>query len=100
MALERLKEMGEWLGKYGDSIYGTGAGPVRGEWGVSTRKGKDVYLHVTDDNAETVTVDIDCSDAFCLNTKEAVRVERTEQGTKVYIPKAQGPDRIIRLSVL
>lgn len=100
VALERLKEMGEWLGKYGDSIYGTGAGPVRGEWGVSTRKGKDVYLHVTDDNAETVTVDIDCSDAFCLNTKEAVRVERTEQGTKVYIPKAQGPDRIIRLSVL
>jgi alpha-L-fucosidase len=43
----RLKEMGQWLAKYGESIYGTRGGPWRpGNWGVSTRKGDVVYVHV------------------------------------------------------
>jgi len=46
---QRLKEMGEWMAKYGESIYGTQAGPVsRRPWGVSTQKGDRVYLHVFD----------------------------------------------------
>jgi len=45
--VQRLKEMGEWLGKYGESIYGTRGGPFRnGAWGGATRKDKNVYLHV------------------------------------------------------
>ncbi len=43
----RLKEMGEWLGKYGESIYGTRGGPVKpGKGFATTRKGNVVYLHV------------------------------------------------------
>ena len=43
----RLKEMGQWVGKYGASIYGTRGGPWRpGKWGVSTRKGDVIYVHV------------------------------------------------------
>jgi alpha-L-fucosidase len=42
-----LKEMGAWLAKYGESIYGTRGGPFKpGGYGVSTRKGNSVYLHV------------------------------------------------------
>jgi alpha-L-fucosidase len=42
-----LKEVGAWLGKYGESIYGTRGGPFRnGDWGGSTRKGSVVYLHI------------------------------------------------------
>jgi alpha-L-fucosidase len=42
-----LEEIGEWLGRYGESIYGTRGGPYRnGEWGGSTRKGNVVYLHI------------------------------------------------------
>ena len=45
----RLAEMGEWLNKYGESIYGTTKGPVPSRpWGVSTMKGDRVYLHVFD----------------------------------------------------
>jgi alpha-L-fucosidase len=43
----RLREMGAWLAKYGQSIYGTRGGPFRpGRFAVSTRKGRTIYLHV------------------------------------------------------
>ena len=44
---ERLREMGQWLGQYGESIYGTRGGPwLPGEYGVSTHRGTQVYVHV------------------------------------------------------
>jgi alpha-L-fucosidase len=46
---ERLKELGVWLAKYGESLYGTRGGPFKpGTYGVSTRKGNTVYLHISD----------------------------------------------------
>ena len=45
--VERLHQMGEWLAQYGDSIYGTRGGPIGPHpWGVTTRKGNKVYVHV------------------------------------------------------
>ena len=39
--------MGAWLAKYGESIYGTRGGPFKpGDYGVSTRKGNTIYLHI------------------------------------------------------
>ncbi len=47
LQVERLKEMGQWLLKHGDAIYGTRGGPFKPtDWGVSTRKGNTVYLHL------------------------------------------------------
>jgi len=44
---ERLKEMSQWLNKYGESVYGTRGGPFKPtDWGVSTRKGNKIYLHL------------------------------------------------------
>jgi alpha-L-fucosidase len=44
---ERLRDIGAWLGKHGESIYGTRGGPyLPGEFGVSTRSGNTIYLHV------------------------------------------------------
>jgi len=46
---ERLREMGQWLKKYGESIYGTRGGPLKpGKWGASTHKGNRIYVHVFD----------------------------------------------------
>ena len=48
-SIERLEEMGVWLDRYGDSLYGTRAGPVQDVAGMrTTRKGEVVYLHVFD----------------------------------------------------
>lgn len=44
---ERLREMGKWLGKYGEGIYGTRGGPfMPGKWGASTCKDHRIYLFV------------------------------------------------------
>jgi alpha-L-fucosidase len=47
--VERLRQMGAWLAKYGETIYGTRGGPFKpGKWGASTRKNETVYLHIVD----------------------------------------------------
>lgn len=42
-----LKQIGAWLAKYGESIYGTRGGPyTSGTWGGATRRGNALYLHI------------------------------------------------------
>jgi alpha-L-fucosidase len=42
-----LHAVGDWLARYGDSIYGTRGGPVPpGDWGVTTHKENKIYVHV------------------------------------------------------
>jgi hypothetical protein len=42
--------MGQWLSKYGESIYRTRGGPYKpGHWGVSTRRDNEIFLHITQD---------------------------------------------------
>jgi alpha-L-fucosidase len=46
-AVERLKEMGEWMRQYGETIYGTRGGLVAPhDWGVTTIKGNKLYVHI------------------------------------------------------
>jgi len=53
--IDTLMVIGKWLEKYGESYYGTRAGPVSPhEWGVTTQKGKTVYLHILDLKDESV----------------------------------------------
>jgi len=45
---KRLLEIGNWLKKYGKSIYNTHGGPYRnGDWGGATYSGNKIYLHIT-----------------------------------------------------
>ena len=42
-----LKEIGAWMNKNGETIYGTRGGPVSPRsWGVTTQKGNKVYVHI------------------------------------------------------
>jgi alpha-L-fucosidase len=45
--ISTLKEIGTWMGKYGETIYGTRGGPVTPRaWGVTTQKGNKVFVHL------------------------------------------------------
>ena len=42
-----LKEMGAWLEKNGETVYGTRGGPVSPKsWGVTTWKGNKIFVHI------------------------------------------------------
>jgi alpha-L-fucosidase len=50
---QRLKEMGEWLTKYGHTIYQTTAGPLKPQpWGAITRRDNKLYIHILNVPAE------------------------------------------------
>ncbi len=45
----RLREMGEWLSRNGEAIYGTRGGPIAPRpWGVTTQKAGKVFIHILD----------------------------------------------------
>ncbi|MDR1601502.1 MAG: alpha-L-fucosidase [Tannerella sp.] len=57
LQVERLKEMGQWLLKYGHTIYGTRGGPYKPDvWGVSTRKDNRIFLHILRRDLEGVKI--------------------------------------------
>jgi alpha-L-fucosidase len=53
----RLREIGEWMHTYGQSIYATRGGPyLPGDFGVSTYRGKTIYLHILNPAGTTLTL--------------------------------------------
>ena len=45
--VQTLMEMGEWMKKYGETIYGTRGGPAGARtWGVTTVKDNKIYVHI------------------------------------------------------
>jgi len=46
---KRLLEIGKWLNKYGETIYGTKGGPFKpNKWTASTRRENRIFIHVLD----------------------------------------------------
>ena len=84
-----LRQIGVWLAKYGESVYGTRGGPFRnGEWGGSTLKGKTVYLHILkwDENQlklPPLKARIIRGEAL---TGGNVKIEQTDAGTIIRMP--------------
>ncbi len=55
--VQRLREMGAWLAKYGESVYGTRGGPIPPAlWGVTTQRENKVYVHVLDWNSPALAL--------------------------------------------
>jgi alpha-L-fucosidase len=53
----RLKQIGEWLDQYGQSIYGTRGGPfLPGDWGGSVYRDNVVFLHILEWREDTLTL--------------------------------------------
>ncbi len=119
---ERFRQIGQWLKKYGESIYGTRGGPfvapgmgvrtfgqdLRGFaipggdwWGGSTHRDRTVYLHILRWPHDTISLPSAPRKVVrhrVLTGGEAV-VRQTEQGTQVSVaPASRDPiDTIVRL---
>ena len=88
LQIERLKEMGQWLDKYGYTLYGTRGGPFKPtDWGVSTRKGNKIYLHIlkwTGKNVRIVLPDLGIEIKNCkLTAGGKLKVTKNEGNTVV-----------------
>jgi len=54
---ERLREVGDWLKRYGQSIYATRGGPyLPGDFGVSTYHDRTIYLHILNPTGKTLAL--------------------------------------------
>ena len=57
--VERLQQVGEWMNKYGYTLYKTKQGFASPQkWGVTTSIGKTHYIHILDNNTSTLTLTI------------------------------------------
>ena len=103
--VQRLKEMGQWLAKYGQAVYATRGGPfMPGEWGAATCKGDKVYLFVMNWPREgplrLPPIGMKITGAKALTGGE-VAVEAKDQAITVSLPPAQRQEiaTVIELTV-
>ena len=99
-----LRAVGEWVAKYGDSIYGTRGGPLApADWGVTTQKGNKIYVHILKWNAPLLALPpISRTIAGGQELLGGAKVEVTQSpnGVILKLPAAKSEtDRVIVLSV-
>ena len=96
-ALERLKEIGEWTKRYGDTFYATEAGDFPAQaWGTTTRKGDRLFVHVLDSEPSEIYLpltDVKVSKAVAFDGGEKIAVTPTRQGYVLTLPE-RTPDTI------
>jgi alpha-L-fucosidase len=102
-AVDRLQALGDWLARYGTSIYGTRGGPIPPRsWGVTTQRGDSVFVHVLDwpDGILSIpSVGSRVVRASMLGTGERVDITQGPNGISLTLFPAAGdePDRIVVL---
>jgi alpha-L-fucosidase len=88
--VERLKEMGDWLKKYGQTIYSTRGGPFKpGSWGASTHKKNTIYLHILNWSDDTITLPAISKKiiASSVLTGGKAVVKQTKESIEISVPK-------------
>jgi alpha-L-fucosidase len=109
-SVERLREIGQWTSRYGESIYGTSASPFKKlAWGRATQKaiaeGTRLYLHVFDWPADGRLVIPGIFNqpvrSYLLGDKKKtpLQVSREEDALCIKVP-AKAPDAINSVVVL
>ncbi len=97
---EMIRNVGRWLKKYGNGIYGTKAGPFSKEGAyTSTIKGKAVTLFVIDPKMSEVSFDTGTAKIRSATTADGKRIALRREGGRIIINLATAgsePIRVIR----
>ena len=85
----RFREIGQWMRRYGDSLYRTRGGPCKPSfWGVTTHKDNTIYVHVLKWTGDTVTlppIDKNVVASYVM-TGGTAAVKQAEQGITISVP--------------
>lgn len=100
-AVQRLKEMGEWMQTYGTTIRATQAGdiPVQ-QWGATTRRGDRLFVHILDYNRRELYLPLSCRvlKATTFPDGQRVGVTKTSEGVVLTLSEVpQGIDYVVEL---
>jgi len=102
--IANLQGMGQWLRKYGESIYGTRGGPYHnGGWGGSCHRDRTLYLHVfqwAGDTFQLPPLQAKVLHAAVL-TGGVIELEQTAEGLTVVLPASQQDktDTVVKLEL-
>jgi len=102
---QRLREVGAWLKAYGESIYGTTAGPFTFlPWGTATRKGGTLYLQVFQWPADgklkvPFTNEVEMATLLGPGKRESLKTVREHGRWVVQLP-ANAPDAVANVVAL
>ena len=104
LALDRLKTIGEWLNKYGETIYGTRGGIVGPhDWGVSTQRENKLYIHIMncmDSSLFIPTGNHKVKSAVVYDTNKRVNFTKTGKGITLNLDTVPTDiDYIVELSL-
>jgi alpha-L-fucosidase len=100
-----LSEMGEWMRKYGETIYETRGGPIDSHpWGVTTAKGNKVYVHLLGDSDENLLLNDfgkKIKKAYLFDDKSVVIFKQNEFGITIKVPldKRKPIDTIVVMEI-
>lgn len=103
VAVQRLKEMGEWMKIYAPTIQGTRGGVVApSHWGVTTQKGKTLYVHVLDLIDKALFLPYSGNKlikAVEYDGKKSIKFTQDKDGILLKFPKIpESPDYVLELT--
>ena len=100
-ALDRLKALGDWTSRYGETIYGTIAGDISAqEWGVTTRKGDRLFVHIFNLDVQELFLPLECKvkKAFVYDTRQSIKMKQGKEGVTLFFDQIPtGVDYIVEL---
>lgn len=103
VAVERLKEVGQWMKTYGETIYGTRSGCIAPhDWGVSTQKGNRLFIHILNlqDKALFLPIEKKVKRAFTFVDQKALDFKRVPGGITLLLPEVPTEiDKVIELEL-
>lgn len=88
-ALARLKDIGQWMRTYGETIYGTSAGDFQAQpWGTTTRKGNRLFVHILDPDVTSVHLPLTCKVKKNVDyiSRKPLTIHRKNNGYELQIP--------------
>lgn len=104
VALQRLKEVGEWMKVYGETIYGTRGGMIAPhDWGVTTQKNGRLFVHVLNLQDKALflpTGDKKVKKALDFVSRKAVKMQKCQGGVMLFFDAVPTDvDKVVELQL-